>query len=622
MNKSFIKTALFNLLPIFVLIAAGAGIYSNTLSSPFLFDDSSYILDDSAIRMTTLDWANMKEAALEGRPRHRLLANLSFAVNYYFGKYNVFGYHLVNITIHILTGIFLFFFVKSTLVRFSYPIRERPDQFDPILLALTAALLWLVLPVNTQSVTYVVQRMTSLAALFYIVAMWLYLRGRITWERAPNSAKAWFFFAGCIIAGISAVITKQNTATLPLVIILYEWFFFQDLSFRLSKRRLLIIAVIIVVFLGIAFIYLGGTPLHRILISYTRRHFTMPERVMTEFRIVIYYVTLFFWPAPSRLNLDHDYPLSHSLLHPPTTIIAFLALAMIAGFAIYNTRELRLIAFCILWFLLNLVIESSIIGIELIYEHRTYLPFMMVCLLFAATIYRRINPKYISLGILCGIVLFFSFWAYQRNQVWQNPVTFWEDCTAKSPADFRPHNDLGVAYYDAGRYKKSISQYHKALAIKPKDVNALNNMGNALMAINRVGEAADYFKRALRIKPEYTNARNNLGNALIRAGQYEAALEEFEQITNKNPGHFEAHINSGVALARLGRVGDAIDAYKQALSIYPDSAEAHNNLGVLLVRKQNFKQAVKHFQTALQIRPGYNSAKANLNKLNKMTGRN
>ncbi len=607
------------LLSISTLLIIGFLIYSNTLNSPFVFDDDGFILNDRHIRMTELTGESLIDAAFKGSPKHRLLPNISFAFNYYYGQYQVFGYHIFNIIVHLLTGCLLFFFIRITLKVETWRTGSPPDS-STLFIPFFAALIWLVHPVNTQAVTYTCQRMTSMVAMFYILSMLFYVYGRTSLRLdRPRYLRAILLFCGCIISGACAVASKENAGVLPLFILLYEWFFFADLKPLLSNKKILwVICGGVALFGIIAIIYLGENPIDRILRSYKYRDFTLPQRVLTEFRVVIYYISLFLFSFSGRLNLEHDYPLSSSLIDPWTTVPALTAMVLLIGFAFFTAKKNRLPAFCILWFFGNLLIESSVIGIEIIFEHRTYLPFMMVSLLFTIAIARYVKPKWLCIGLLCTIAAIFSTWTFQRNNTWQNELYFYRDCVIKSPQKFRPHNNLGIALYNENRFHAAIDHYQKALQINPYSRYVkftYNNLGNAELKLYNADKAVTYFSKALDIDPNFPKALNNMGNALIQLKRYSEAIPFFTKILNQDEKHVEAHINIGVALTRLNRIDEAIDHYKTALAIYPFHAEAHNNLGVLLIHKNRLYEARRHFNKALELNPGYLSAKNNLEKL-------
>ena len=644
-NSPSIKNgcALLTALLMAAMILAGALIYSNTFQSPFLFDDDAFIVNDYAIRMTDFSWDALKTAAIDGHPRHRYLPNISFAVNYYFGRLNPFGYHVVNLCIHLLSGIFLFGFIKNTLQLFP----DKKSATAPKLIAFFAAMIWIVQPVGSQAVTYICQRMASMVALFYILSLFLYVKGRmamtggrnalpdksheepdtvgtgfITAQNGNNDHSQFLvpglYFAGSALAVLCALATKENAGTLPLIILLYEWFFFQDLKLRWSRQQILWGGFFIIVFCGAVIWYMGENPLVRLVNSYRWREFNMLERVMTEFRIVAYYISLFLWPPPGRLNLDHDYPLSVSPLDPFTTFLAFFALIGLFVLSVYAARNNRLMAFAILWFFITQATESTIIGIELIFEHRTYIPFMMVSLILVLMVLRTFQNRTAALALIGTLILIFSAWTFQRNLHWQNPVTFWQDCVIKSPKKLRPHTDLGVALYDAGDIPGAIRQYEKAIQIDPAHADIYNNMGNALYRQGKTDAAIQNFRRALTLNPKHTKARNNLANALMQQGDLVGAVQHFQTILKQQPDHVEANINMGAALTRLGHIDAALLHYQAAIKSDPYNPEAFNNMGVLFARKNMLVEARKYFQKALALRPDYDSAINNLRRVNDM----
>ena len=610
-----------------LLVISGFIAYSNTFHVPFYFDDVGYITRDPAIRVTKLSVENLFSAAVHGRPKHRLIPNLTFALNYYFGRYHVFGYHVVNLVIHLACGLILFFLFKYTLILACGTAKGGGGacsnyEFDPLWPVFFASLFWVLHPLNTQAVTYIVQRMTSIEALFYFLSMLFYIKGRMIAGSAGKTShlRAAVFFAGSALSGLFAVVSKENAATLPFFIFLYEWFFFQDMDPAWIKKSLALICVVALVFIVIVFFYMGENPFHRIINSYAHRDFTLIQRVMTEWRVVVYYISLIFFPAPSRLTLDYDYPLSLSLIHPPTTILCLIAWIAIFIAALYAAKRNRLISFCLFWYMGNLLIESSVVGIEIIFEHRNYLPSAMVFLLFVYLAYTRIKARR-TIGICLGLIaVLCGIWTYQRNRVWSDRVAFWSDNAIKSPHKFRPHNDLGAALYDAGKYEAAIGQYRQALAIKPDDPDALNNMGNAFSAIGRFEEAIAFYKKTIDVYPGYGKAMTNLGSVLYKLGRFDEAAHVLEKALAADNMNLEAHVNLGAVLLRMGRIRDAEKEFLAATHIAPHNAEAFNNLGIVYVYEKRFSDGAAAFKKALALAPGYASAKNNLKRLRKLTG--
>ncbi len=478
-------------------------IYSVTLEGPFVLDDLRNIENNPHIRLTRLTLDGIARAGLESPSSSRPVANISFALNYYFHRYGVLGYHLVNILIHATTGILLYLFAKTTLSLPSLRSRYEAHGWIPFM----TALIWLVHPLQTQSVTYIVQRMNSMAAMFYVLSFFLYAKARL----AEEKKKRWAFFAGCTLAGILSLGSKEIAATLPFFIFLYEWYFFQELSRIWLKRHVLPLVWILILLAVVSFMYLGADPLEVIVRTYQGRDFTLTERVLTEFRVVIFYISLLIFPHPSRLNLDHDFPISHSLTDPITTVLSMGAIAGLIGLAFYVGKKERLLSFCILWLLGNLVIESTVIGLEIIFEHRMYLPSMLICFMAVTLAYRHIKSKWLVVGVLSAVTVMFSIWTYERNSIWSDNVVLWRDCVDKSPKKARPHNSLGVALASQGRLDEAIGHYSEALRIKPGFAEAHTNLGNALFSQGRLDEAIGHYSEALRIKTRRCRGTEELG---------------------------------------------------------------------------------------------------------------
>jgi len=587
-------------------------IYSNTFKAPFVFDDNRNIQNNTSIRLGKLTIENIVKAVSESHLRSRPIANISFALNYYFHQYNVTGYHVVNVLIHVTTGIFLYFFVKTTL---HLPLLHFKDTTATWIASFTV-LLWLVHPLHTQSVTYIVQRMNSMASMFYVLSMLLYIRGRLTLDKR----RRWLLFTGCILAGILAIGSKEIALTIPFFLLLYEWYFFQDLSFVWFKKYLISFAGVMVFLALSALMYMGTETLHNILVVPDDFDFTLTERVLTEFRVVIVYLKLLLFPHPSQLNIDYDFPLSRSLFDPISTLFALGTIIGMFGLALYISKKERLLSFCVLWFFGNLVIESSVIMLDILFEHRTYLPSMLLSLLVVTLVVRYTKLPWLRVVVLCAVALVYAVWTYERNSLWANEIALWSDCVVKSPHKARPHTNLGYALMSQGNLKEAIHHYTEALRIAPSYVIAHNNLGDALARQGKVAEAVYHYTEALRLNPHYAEAHNNLGNALMDEGKAEEAVRHYTEALRLNPNAALFHNNLGSALAHQGKVEEAVRHYTEALRLNPNAAQVYNNLGNLLVRQGKVEEAVRYYTEALRLNPNYALARQNLERVLRQRG--
>jgi tetratricopeptide (TPR) repeat protein len=638
----------WHLLAVLAICAVGGLAYANTLEVPFVFDDEQNIQTNTAIRLVEFDLAGLWAAAFES-PGVRPVASASFALNHLAGGYDVAGYHALNIAIHLANGVLVYLLALQIFRRQgSLPGPKLPaGRGDPIpLLALFAALVFVAHPIQTQAVTYVVQRMTSLAVMFYLAALLLYIRSRAQsrpWRR-------WALLAATAACGALALGSKQIAATLPLALLLYEWYFERDLSGPWLAKHAKLFAGVAALLALLAVAYLADHPRA---FDFETREFTPWERVLTQLRVILFYLSLLCYPAPSRLSLTHYFPTSHSLLDPPTTLLSLLAIIGLLVLAVALARRRRLLSFCLLWFFLHVAIESSFVSLEMVYEHRLYLPMFGFAL---AASYALAFPlalrRGLSLAVGAAVIASLATAAHVRNRVWRDPVTLWSDVVAKGPQGWRAQNNLGAALEQRGEVAAAIEHFQTAVQIKPNYARAHNNLGVALEAEARRGEAIRHYREAvqiapgyseahtnlalallaegdrdaairhfdeaIRLSPNYAKARYSLGLALIGAGRIDEAIRQFSAAVRIHPGYRLAHHNLGAALMLAGRLDPAIEAFEAALRLDPQGAETHSGLGVALGRQERFDEARVHFEAALAIDPQLAEARAGLDLLNRI----
>jgi tetratricopeptide (TPR) repeat protein len=298
--------------------------------------------------------------------------------------------------------------------------------------------------------------------------------------------------------------------------------------------------------------------------------------------VVILYLTLLIFPHPNRLNLDYDFPLSHSLIDPLTTLLALLAITGLLAWSVWLAKKDRLLSFCLLWFFGNLVIESSVIGLEIVFEHRTYLPSMMIILLAAILANRYLRSNFLKAVMICAITLVFAAWTYERNTTWSNAVSLWSDVVKKSPQKVRPHNNLGNALKHQGKIEEAIVHFNKALQINPGYSKAHNNLGTALASQGKTDEAIKHFGIALYINPNYAAAHSNIGVALAGRNEIEKAIVHFRAALRLKPNKANVHSNLGAALVRQGKLQEALEHLHIALRLKPDDVQTYKNLQICL----------------------------------------
>jgi protein O-mannosyl-transferase len=597
-------------LMVFLLLALlAAAVYSNTFSASFHFDDQLNLIENPWIKQLFY---------LRDLSGSRYVGFLTFALNYHFGRLNVFGYHLVNLLIHIING-----FLVYALVRLLFRASDTSGASGPTTapwIALAAALLFVAHPIQTQAVTYIVQRFASLAAMFYLLTVVCYLYWRLS---PPDRKSRNLWYAGALIATILAMKTKENTFTLPFMLLLIEAVFFAPLI----RRSWIRLAPFLLTLPIIPLSRPGALGEGEAGFASDITDITRWDYLLTQFRVITTYLRLLIFPV--HQNLDYDYPVSHSLFDPPVffSFLFLSALFVLALYLLFSSRftsfASRLMAFGILWFFLTLSIESSIIPIrDVIFEHRLYLPsvgFWLAAGTLLVELFRR--RPIVGIVAVGALVTVFSVVTYQRNKVWQDELTLWTDVVEKSPQKARGYNNLGMAYAAQKQSEEAIAQYQTALNLKVDLAKARYNLGNVYHDLGRLVEAIREYQTAINLQPDYAKAHNNLGLAYKEMGQYNRAIQEYKTALSNQPDYADPHNNMGNAYRDAGRFDEAIQEYKTAIRLNPDLAEAHNNLGNVYSVVRRFKEAVQEYEKASALSPDYADPHYNMGNVLRALGR-
>jgi hypothetical protein len=419
-------------------------------SGYFVFDDILNIVDNPFIRIHTLDFAALKQAALSGDAgAGRPLSMLSFALNYYFNGLTPYHFKLTNIAIHLLNGVCVY--VLTLLILGA--CRERAltgiSHSYARWVSLAVAAAWLAHPLNLTGVLYIVQRMTSLAALFTFLGLISYVHGR---RRLGHGWAGWgWLLTGFALFTPLAISSKENGALLPAFMLLVEWVFFRFEAPSSTARRTLFALFSVTVMLPAiaALTYLVANP-GWLAAGYSVRDFTLTERLMSEARILWFYLQTLVAPNLSQLAIYHDdIPISRGLFQPASTFIACLGLLLLAVVAIYLRRRQPVASFGILFFLVGHSIESSVLALELVHEHRNYLPSYGVLLaLFYYLLYplRHAQSLRARQGLAVAFVLVFAGLTFLRATQWGDPMLLKEMAAKNHPESIRSNIDIAAVY--------------------------------------------------------------------------------------------------------------------------------------------------------------------------------
>jgi tetratricopeptide (TPR) repeat protein len=636
-----------------VIVLAALAVYYNSISCPFIFDDQPAITQNLTIRHF---WSALSPPPNGGGVIGRPLVNFSLAVNYAVGGLKVWGYHATNLAIHILAGLTLFGIVRRTLLRPAFAGLRRASPSAPnsgesaqgpsfadssTVLAFIVALLWTVHPLQTESVTSIIQRTESLMGLFYLLTLYCFVRGAESRSQAsgvghqvseaknqekelktqnqeavlplssglmPDASCLWY--SASILSCAMGMATKEVMVSAPLIVLLYDRTFLAG-TFREAWRRRggwhlglfgtwLLLGYLVACTGGKR----GGGAGFGISVSNTPWAYAL-----TQCRAIVLYLRLAIWPHP----LVFDYGtgvVQHITAVAPQALILIL---LVAG-TIFMLRCRPVLGFIGAWFFAILAPSSSVVPLvgQTMAEHRMYLPLAAVIALVVPGLYARIGPR--SLIIFAAAAVGLGWLTIQRNKDYRSDLAIWSDTVAKFPGSARAHYNLGAALAGVpGHLPEAISEYEKALQIQPDYPGAHNNLGCILANIpGRLPEAIGHFEAALRLAPGYGMARNNLGIFLYKDGRISEAIAQFKEAVRIDPDDAGAHYNLGLALGKMGRMREAIFQLKEVVRINPDDAEAHSNLGIALDRAGQMPEALAQFEEAVRVGPDNAGAHKNL----------
>jgi tetratricopeptide (TPR) repeat protein len=613
-----------------LVIAAGLLAYHTSFSGAFLFDDTSSILENPTIRRLWPIWKPLSPPhhgglTVEGRP----LINLSLAINYALGGYNVWGYHALNVAAHILAGLTLLGIVRRTLrqPRLRGRFGAAADE-----LALATALLWTVHPLQTEAVTYVIQRTESIMGLFYLLTIYCFIR-------AAESSRSALWYGFCVSAFLLGTVSKEVIASAPLMVLLYDRAFLSG-SFREAWRRRWPLYVALAGAWVLQGFLLASAQLPTTLANAKRVGLSRWVYLRTQPGVILYYLRLSLWPH--SICFDHAWPMANTFMSivPPTVVML-----IILGATAWAVAKNSVWGYVGAWFFLILAPSSSIMPLHsAIYEHRMYLSLAAVVSAVVTGLYALIGRRSFAVFVLMVIGLGCLTW--RRNQDYRSEVIFWQDAVTKYPNGPLAHYNFGVALGRVGRLQEAIEQYQQVLRINPHNSEAHNNwgvilakmgaeqealehyeqalrfdpdnaeahynLGIALAGAGSTNDAVRQYEQALRINPDYVAAHYNLANYLLKANRIDDAIRHYEDALRFNPDYADAHHNLGNAFLQAGRTQEAIDQYEQALRLDPQIAEAHYNLGVVLERVGRIHDATRHYEQALRLKPEYAEAHYNL----------
>ncbi|MGE0446827.1 MAG: tetratricopeptide repeat protein [Vicinamibacterales bacterium] len=591
-------------LAIGLLVLLGAAVYANALGGPLVLDDQRSVRENPTIQSLS-DLGRVLHPPLQSPMTGRPIPNVTLAVNYAISGDAVRSYRVVNIAIHILAALVLFAWLRLTLARVDAGRAATGHADGP---ALAVAALWLVHPINSETVNYLTQRTESLMGLFVLTSLWAAARALGT--RRPLR---WELVA--IGAAFCAVGSKETALLLPLLLALWDRVFaFDSWAGAWAARRRL--------YLGVTASWLVFAIFARELPFFVEKgfqeHVSRLDYLLHQGPVVLRYLGLTAWPQ----NLVFDYgapgPVVLSAVLPAVAVVAALGGATLLALARWPR-----VGFWGAWFFITLAPASSFIPIptEVAAERRMYLPVVAV-LVLAVLLVRHLLARVdaptlrarLAVGVTAVLVVLLGATTLARNRDYQDALRLWQTSLDRWP-QARAHEHLSMAYRDLGRIDDSLK--HLRLAA-PESPNARHALASLLLERGELQESITQFREYIRLRPDDPNiilGREEFGIALLRARDWAGAAEQFRAIVALNPDYARARVGLGDALVQLNQPAAALEAYREAVRIQPDNVPALLNLSILQRAAGDATGAIASLKALVRVEPGHVPARRQLVQL-------
>jgi len=578
----FLKAFYIKLFSIIIICSLGVIIYSNTFFTSFQLDDFSSIVANPAVK----NIANLQN--IWNFWPTRFISYLSVALNYHYHQLDVFGYHFLNLVIHLGSALLVWWLTLLTF--FTPAMKGLKITRRAYLIAFFTGLIFAVHPVQTEGVTYIIQRSASLATLLYLGSLSLYVKSRLLKEQMGNTLVFKCCYAFSLAAAVAAMFTKEMAITLPLMVSLYELTFFKiEKSYNWKYLGPFLCTLLIIPLTMLLTQSVSFTGLHRV--AEPGAGITPWQYLLTQFRVIVTYIRLLF--IPLNQNLHYDYPIAANFFNLPILAsLLFLVSIIISGIKLF--RNYKLASFGIFWFFLALIPESSIIPIkDVIFEHRLYLPLVGYSLILVSSLYYLFQEKRIKFVILILSVttIFYSALTYQRNKLWKNELTLWDDVIRKSPHKEKAYVEHGLFYQAVGNPNQAISEFSKAIKINPQYARAYANRGNVYQVQGNLNQAVSDYNRAIELNPYYAEAYSNRGLACYVQGNINQAVTDFNKALEINPDLAGTYRNLGDVYYSKGDFDLAILNYNKSIQINPRSALIYYNRAIAYFFKKEYSKS-------------------------------
>ncbi len=627
--------------------------YHEVPNNTFVFDDEHNIVELEALHIEELSLDNIL-LAIEASPSHkiRVLPSISFAIDWWRGNGDPRPFLWTNLIIHGANALMLFFLTHLCLKQ----VRKETDDYKLIATAFACAALWAVHPIQLQGITYIVQRSTSMASFFMLLSIYGYLHARL----GAANKKPWFILSA-VAMGL-AMICKEIAFITPCIILLAEYSFCRN-NTALVKNRfdpwIMAIPLFILIYIIIDLVSGSGPLTTLIKAGYDARSFSLEERLLTQPRVILFYLSQVLWPLPERFSIEHDFLISKTLLSPTTTLFSLAGILLWCGLGLWAlfTQGKRYIGFFMLWLPTALIIESSILPLEIVYEHRMYFPSTVLFILLAYGILTLLHKQNISPYIVwfsVGIIIvLLSYSTMQRVPLWQSQLMLYKHALKLAPESKRANYNYARNLFLDHRYKEAAT--HFKIALKMKVIDSLYAFNSAIhynlgLTLHKLGdfsggekhykkaiyddnaphtdahfalahlystqkmyrESLSELERFLTLKPDHILGNVNIGSLYGRTGNKQKEKYHYEKAIELNSLNQKTYTDIGIKLSEQGRYRDGLTYFKRGLSLNKNNADLYNNIGGNLFLLGEINEAEWYFKKTLELNPTHSQAIQNL----------
>lgn len=579
-------------LAIAAIILSGVVAYYNSFRGVFLYDDADSIVENPNIRVL---WPLSKAmslpllnsgATVSGRP----ILSLSFAITYKLFGSSAWGYHLINLIIHICCSLLLFGIVRRTLIGTRLEKRYK-DRALP--LAFAVSIIWLVHPIQTESVTYIVQRAESLMGLLFLLTLYCSIR-----SFEGTKVRVWQSIA--VIACALGMGTKEVMVVAPVIVLTYDYIFIeQSLKNVLSRRKGFYTAMAATWMISILLVFSMSD-----MIGSDIKKANPLDYLSLQPIAILSYIRLAFWPDP--LIMDYG-QISKGMAVNIFALAVVVAMLGLTGWLLYRKKYLSFVG---AWFFLILAPSSSFMPtLQLMQEHRMYLSLAAIIMLIVLGVdyllhrFGRNFSKIVAPILLVSSAAIFISLTISRNSEYHDDLSFWQRNIERRPQSSTAKYNLGVKYTKKNQLDQAIEWFLKTIELNENYNSAHYNLGCVLMKQGQYQQAEYYYRNCLQIEKKQPDVLTNLGIALMEQGKFDQAAEKFEKALKIKPNYFEAISNMAVLLSRQGKLAESVEMYEQALEMKPDHSDNHYNLAEILERHGQYSEAIYHYQQAIKFNP-------------------